>query len=340
MKKISIVLTALMLMFLIGCVGETTTQDQTGTELIGEINMGMLMVPNDAVLAMQMGLFDEKFGDLGYSVNYPVFDSGTSANQALFAETVEFATMGNINGLSALGSNLDAELIWIHETLGSIEGLAVRASLNLETPEDLAGMTIATPFSSTAHYVLLNVLEEAGIEDSVSIQNMTTSQIIASWTNGTIDAAYTWQPSLGTLLSNGGEILVDSDDMIQKGYMTANVCLARQSWAEAHPELVQAYIECLVEAYNYLQTNRTEAVALMAQALEISSAEVEEQIQGSNWTSLEDWQGETFLNGYIDTMYDQTIFMEEQDLVSRTISREEVVTFLNNSYALGINEEQ
>lgn len=328
MKKIQLLVLLITLLILSGCQKEDNT-----------ITLGLLMVPNDAILAKEMGLFEEKFEAAGYEVEYYIFDSGSSANTAILAGEVEFATMGNINGLVALGQNMDAELVWIHETLGAIEGLAVRSSLNVETPEDLAGLTIATPFASTAHYVLLNVLKEAGIEDQVDLVNMTTPVIVGSWGNETIDAAYTWQPTLGLLLENGGEILIDSEDMIAKGYMTANIELARKSFADENPELVEIYIECMDEAYKYYQSNEEDAVNKLSNALDITAEEVRAQVDGSIWTSLEDMQGETFNTNYVNTMFQQTVFLEEQNLLDRTVLLSEVDAFINSSYAKDVNNE-
>ncbi len=328
MKKLSITIMLIFLLFLTGCQNKK------------EVNIGLLMVPNDAILAKQMGLFEEKFGEVGYSVNYYVFDSGTKANIALNADGVDFATMGNINGLASLANNSNTEMIWIHETLGAVEALAVRTSANINSVEDLSDMTIATPFSSTAHYILLNVLKNAGIENDVTITNMTTSQIITAWEAETIDAAYTWQPSLGTLIDNGGEVLISSEDMALLGYKTANVELARKTFAEENPELVEIYIECMQEANEYFNTDRNAAINDLAEALDLTFEEVEIQVNGSIWITLSDMQNAEFVSEYVDTMYDQTIFMLEQDLCDRVITREEVAAFINNSYALDVNENE
>lgn len=336
MKKLQIVLLLMMMVLFTGCSKDENI-----------VNIGLLRVPNDAMLAVQMGLFEEKFEDLGYEVNYYNFDSGTEANQAIITGQTDFATMGNINGLVALGRNLDAELIWIHETLGAVEALVVKSSLNIEKVEDLATalgdderLTIATPFASTAHYILLNVLQEAGIEDQVDLLNMKTSAIIAGWQNGSIKAAYTWQPSLGILVDDGGEVLVSSEDMIAKGYMTANIELVRKDFSAEHPELVNAYIECMAEANEYFNTNREDAINKLAVELDVNAADIEIQVDGSNWTSLAEMKNGTFIEGYIDTMFQQTSFLLEQSLLDRVITREEVAVFINNSYTFGNENEK
>jgi taurine transport system substrate-binding protein len=329
MKKLGIIFFVFLIGFLASCNNNKL-----------EVNLGLLRVPNDAMLAKQMGLFDEKFGSLGYQVNYFYFDSGVDANKAIISGDIDFATMGNINAIIALGKNLDAELVWIHETLGAVEALAVKNSAHIYEINDLSGKTIATTFASTSHYILLNVLKEAGIEDEVQLLNMKTSEIVAAWNRGDIDAAYTWQPSLGMLLDDDGTVLVSSADMIEKGYMTANVELARKSFANEHPELIQTYIECMNEAYLYFNANRTEAINMLASEIELDVEEITIEVDGSIWTSLLDMQNSTFINGYVDTMISQCVFLEEQDFLTRAITREEMVLFLNNSYALEVNNEK
>ena len=327
MKKTLIIALIFLSTVLIGCNGSKN-----------EVNLGLLRVPNDAMLAKQMGFFEDKFGALGYEVNYYYFDSGVDANKAIASGDIDFATMGNINALVALGSELDAELVWIHETLGEVEALVVRDGADIETVADLEDKTIATTFASTAHYILLNVLEEAGIESTVQLLDMKTSEIVAAWDRGDIDAAYTWQPSLGLLMEDGN-ILVSSYDMIEKGYMTANVELARKSFAEANPQLVQAYVECMDEAYDYFVSDKNDAISKLAIELDLTVEEITLQTNGSIWTSLEEMQDSVYFNGYIDTMLSQSSFLLDQDFLDRTLSRDEVDTFMNNSYALGVTDE-
>ncbi|MFP4022151.1 MAG: MetQ/NlpA family ABC transporter substrate-binding protein, partial [Halanaerobium sp.] len=139
--------------------------ENTGSEesLPEEINLGILRVPNDETIALAEGFFDEYFTDRGIEVNTRVFDSGAEANQALASGSIDFATMGNTNAITALARDLDVELVWIHEVLGENEALAVKEDSGIEEVEDLVGERVAVPFASTAHYILLNVLKEAEI---------------------------------------------------------------------------------------------------------------------------------------------------------------------------------
>ncbi|HCP36596.1 MAG TPA: ABC transporter substrate-binding protein, partial [Verrucomicrobiales bacterium] len=44
--------------------------------------------------------------------------------------------------------------------------MVVRKSANIKTWKDLKGKTIAAPFGSTTHYLLLKALSDAGVKPS------------------------------------------------------------------------------------------------------------------------------------------------------------------------------
>ena len=205
-----IIVLALTVFSLSGCVSKVDAfaHDNVSQEsLPKEINIGILRVPNDENIAIRQSIFDKYFTESGIKCNFIVFDSGVDANKAFASGSIDFATMGNTNAIVALSRGLDVELIWIHEVLGDIEALAVKNGSNINKVEDLAGKKIATPFASTSHYSLLNALKIAGIEDKVQLLDMQTADIVAAWERGDIEAAYTWQPSLGELLKTGKTII-------------------------------------------------------------------------------------------------------------------------------------
>ena len=122
MKKILIcVLIGVIAISLAGCGNNPGKSTQKSEALPEEINFGILRVPNDETIAMVEGLFDEYFKEKGIKCNLTVFDSGAEANQALASGSIDFATMGNVNAVTALSRELGVEMIWIHEVLGEIE---------------------------------------------------------------------------------------------------------------------------------------------------------------------------------------------------------------------------
>ncbi|HHT50118.1 MAG TPA: ABC transporter substrate-binding protein [Eubacteriaceae bacterium] len=330
-----LLLIAILSSTLIGC-GNNQDKD-AGEEYPQEVNFGILRVPNEETIAIAEGFFDKYFRDKGIKTNFIVFDSGVDANKALASGSIDFATMGNTNAIIALSRELKVEMVWIHEVLGEIEALAVKNNSGINRIEDLEGQKIATPFASTSHYILLNILKEAGIEDKVQLLDMQTAEIVAAWERGDISAAYTWQPSLGKLLESG-EILVSSEDMIKKGFITANVNVVRKEFANKYPDLVASFIACLTEGANIYREDPNKAATIVAEQLGISKEDALLQMQGSLWLKPEELLGSDYFGSsdapgaFGSIMKDTSDFLLDQGSIDNSPSLEEFNKFVNPLY--------
>lgn len=332
MKKVFKLLMALILLVSFSACAKSDTEEKPK-----EVNIGILRVPNDEMIAKTENLFKEYFLDKGIDVNFVVFDSGVDANKAFFSGSIDFATMGHTNAVIALAQDLPVELIWIHEVLGEIEALAVREDSDIQEVEDLAGKKIATVFASTSHYSLLHALREAGIEDDVTLLDMLTPDIVAAWGRGDIEAAYTWQPTLGEILKDG-RVIMDSKRMAEKGVITANVCLGRKGFLEEYPELAADFITVMGKAGDIYRNDPKKAAEITAKGLDISSDITSVQMAGSRWLTLEEEVSDDFLGSskkrgaFADVFYSTGEFLLEQKHIDRLPTKEEVDEFINPSY--------
>ncbi|RAK04029.1 taurine transport system substrate-binding protein [Halanaerobium saccharolyticum] len=345
MKKSS--LKKILLIFLISALALTLTacgNDQAQNEntvsqesLPEEINFGILRVPNDETIAIAEGFFDEYFTNRGIEVNTRVFDSGVEANQALASGSIDFATMGNTNAITALARDLNVELIWIHEVLGENEALAIKDGSGIEEVTDLVGERIAVPFASTAHYILLNVLKEAEIEEDVQLLDMQTAEIVAAWERGDIQAAYTWQPTLAQLLKSGST-LTDSKKMADKGYITANVEVVRSDFAEEYPQLVADFISTLSEAGDIYRNNPERAAEIAGNELGLEAEVALHQMRGTTWKTREELLNEDFFGtvddpgNFAQVMKDTSDFLQAQDSIEESPSQETFNEYVNPEY--------
>lgn len=326
MKKIIVVL--VIILMLTSC---STSKSKV-------INIGLLRVPNDEIIAKQKGYIDEFFKSKGIKVKYSIVDSGVEANKAFASKSLDFATMGNTNGVVALSKKLDTSLVWIHEIIGSTEALVVRESKGIKSIKDLKGKKIATTFSSTSHYILLNVLKEAGIENDVEVIDMLTLDLVAAWERGDIDAAYTWQPGLDRIKQNGGKVLIDSKAMADKGFMTANIGLVRKSFAKENPELVVGLIKALDKAKALYKNNKEEAYKSASKELDLSKEIVKNQMDGSLWVSAKELLDNKYLGttdkkgNFAKVMADTALFLKKQGSISSAPSQKEFEKFIDTSF--------
>lgn len=315
--------------------------DRDDTDAIpveNQINVGLLRVPNDEILAKAGGILDENFEKMGYKVNYSVFDSGVDANKALASGDIDFASMGYTNGIIALSRNIDVELVWIHEILGKEEALVVRDSENIKDPSDLEGKTIATIFGSTSHYSLMKYLEANDLEDKVELLDMNTQDIVSAWKRGDISAAYTWQPTLDELLEEGS-VLVSSEDIAEMGAPTANILLARKAFASENPELASTFIDSLTQANKLLDEDYDKAVSLLSKELGLDDETIKIQLEGSMWLKREEFLSKDYAGtneqpgAFIDNMKNTADFLASGRFINRNVEYEEIDEFVNTSYA-------
>jgi taurine transport system substrate-binding protein len=337
-KVLLITIIGILLTSLVACASNSqNNKTETEQDLPKEINFGILRVPNEETIAKADGLFDKYFSEKGIKTNFIVFDSGVDANKALASGSIDFATMGNTNAIIALSRELNVEMIWIHEVLGEIEALAVKNGSGINSIEDLRGHRIATPFASTSHYILLNALRDAGIQDEVQLLDMQTAEIVAAWERGDIQAAYTWQPSLGKLLEDG-EILISSEDMIEKGYVTANVDVVRKEFANKYPDLVATFIACLTEAADIYRQDPEKAASIVAEELQISKEDALAQMQGSIWLTPEQLLSKDYFGtkesagAFATIMKDTSDFLLEQGSIDNSPSQDDYDDFVSSVY--------
>lgn len=337
---VSIILLAFLVLSLVGCGNNLSASGQengSSPSIPKQINFGILRVPNDETIAISEKIFDKYFTEKGIKCNFIVFDSGVEANKAFASGSIDFATMGHTNAVVALSTGLDVELIWIHEVLGEIEALAVKESSNINSIEELAGKKIAAPFASTSHYSLLNALKNAGIEDKVELLDMQTADIVAAWERGDIEAAYTWQPSLGKLLKDG-KVIINSEEMANQGYVTANVKLVRKKFAEQYPDLVASFIACIAEGSMIYRQDSNEGANIVAKELQIEPQDALDQMKGSIWLSPEEELKEQYLGSsdsvgnFAAIMKDTADFLAQQGFLNKVPTQEEFSKFINSRY--------
>src|SRR6056297_622027 len=334
-KNITILIVLLMLISITACSGGN--EESEAGNLPKKINVGIMRIANDEMIAIGEGLFEKYFEDRGIEVNHIVFDSGAEANQALASGSIDFAAMGNVNSVVSLTRDLGVELIWIHDILGESECLVAREGSGIEEVKDLVGKKVATPFASTCHYLLLNLLQEEEIEDDIQLLDMQTTEIVAAWERGDIDAAYSWQPTLDNLLETGN-ILVSSADLLERGYITADVGVVRKEFSSKYPELVVDFIAVLEEGKQIYLNEPDRAGDIVAGELEIPKEDVLRQMAGFIMVPAEELVKDQYMGtsenpgNFTKVMKSTGDFLLEQNSIEHSPSQEEFNEFVNPKY--------
>lgn len=282
-KKIRLLLTGALVIVLSVQLSACGNSKEDGASSKPEsITIGYQDIPNDEIVAKAKDWYAD---ELGVKVNFKKFDSGRDVNTAFASKSIDIGLLGSTPASVGIATGLGYEVFWIHDVIGAAEALAVKNSAGVNSVKELAGKKIAVPFSSTAHYSLLNALELEGVKLSdVQILDLQPNDIFAAWQRGDIDAAYVWNPVLSELLKDG-KVLTDSGKLAEQGIVTADVGVVSKEFAEKYPDTVASYIKVQQKAHDLYTSKPVEAGEALAKGLNIDKAEALKQTGELIWLS-------------------------------------------------------
>lgn len=324
---ISLVLVVVLAMGLIAC-GKKNTKNQENSKYPNKIKIGYQPVANDMMIAIVEGLLD----DLGYPYELVEFSNGKDLNNALASGSVDVGYMGTVPVVSGISNDLGYEVFWISGIITECEGLAVKEGI--QSLSDLEGKKIGVVTGSTSHYSLMSALADAGVDESkVEIIGGGTTEIIAMWDRGDIDAAYIWQPSLEALINAGGTVIFDGNDSESIGATTAVLHVVTKSFANKYPEAVTALVKVMSETQAVYAENPDKVVKDVAARLEMDEAMCKTSIEGYRWISATDQASDAYLGGaFADVLYKTAEFMASQGSIAEVPSKEVLTKSITSDF--------
>lgn len=252
----------------------------------------------------------------GAKINWQKFDGGADVIAAIASGSLDIGYVGSSPLAAAASRGLPIETIALVGLISEAEALAVR---DISKPEDLAGKKIATPFVSTAHYSLLTALKHWNIDPkSVEILNLRPPEIAAAWSRGDIDGAYVWDPVLAEL-KKSGTVLATSADVADWGGPTFDAWIVSKKFAEAHPDIVAAFVRVTGDATAAYRANPEDWGPTSPEAEKIARLtgakqdEVPALLKGYIFPTLEEQAKPDLLGGgTIKAVAETSAFLKEQ----------------------------
>ncbi|RYC10990.1 taurine ABC transporter substrate-binding protein [Ciceribacter ferrooxidans] len=260
----------------------------------------------------------------GAKINWQKFDGGADVIAAIASGSLDIGYVGSSPLAAAASRGLPIETIALVGLISEAEALAVR---DIAKPEDLAGKKIATPFVSTAHYSLLTALKHWNIDPkSVEILNLRPPEIAAAWSRGDIDGAYVWDPVLAEI-KKSGTVLATSADVADWGGPTFDAWIVSKKFAEAHPDIVAAFVRVTGDATAAYRANpeawgptspEAEKIARLTGA---KQDEVPALLKGYIFPTLEEQAKPDLLGGgTIKAVAETSAFLKEQGKIPAVLA--------------------
>ncbi len=234
------------------------------------LTIGYQLIPNGDLVVKNLGWLEDALP--GTTIEWKLFDSGGAVNEAFAAGGIDIGLAGSSPVSRGISQRIEYRVPWIHDVIGTAEALVAKDGIT--TLEDLEGKKVAVPLASTTHYSLLAALKDAGVDPAdVDIIDAEPPDIVAAWTRGDIDAAYVWNPSLATLVADGGTIITDSAEQAAAGHTTYDLAVVSFSFADEHPDVVETWVSQQDRAVRLYREDPDAFGAALAAELNLEPAE-------------------------------------------------------------------
>jgi len=199
-----------------------------------------------------------------YKVEWSEFPSAQTLLEALSAGAVDAGAVGDAPFIFAYAAGSKIKVVQATKSSGggSSTAVLVRADSPIRTAADLKGKRIATGRGSIGHYLLLRVLERAGLTpQDVTLVFLSPGDAKAAFGSGSVDAWVTWGSYIGLAqLHDRTRILADGQGLLSGiGFEAANDAAI----GAKHAELAD-FLHRLAQAQRWEATHKTEYATVLA----------------------------------------------------------------------------
>lgn len=302
-----------------------------------KVTVGYLNLVNAQLVTKSLGLVQKYMP--GIEIEYIKVGGGGDMLRAIAADQVDFGGLGNPPTAIGVTRGLPIKGIMVLNMLDYVEAMVVRTDKDIKSFKDLEGKTLAAPFGSTTHYLLLQALADEGIDPaSMKILDLRPNDIAVAWSRGDIDAAWYWEPNLDKAVTDGGNIFMTSGIMASRGYPTWDVGVVMDEFAESYPHLVEAFVKAECEGIDYWINNPAETAKIIAEELELSLPDATRMMGGTGMVPCDEQVSAGFIGAsddigqFADTLVSTSEFLVAQDRLPKQLTRSDYEEFLVPSY--------
>ena len=197
-----------------------------------------------------------KYEGVEYKIEWSSYTSGPPITNKMLADQIDIGLMGDFPAVINL-IKFQEEVEGVESTFigtlayspnGAGNAVVVPKDSDVTSLADLKGAAVSVPFGSAAHGMVLKALNDAGIDPETDVKLISQAPEVGgtSLRTGQIDAHADFVP-FGELFPYRG-FAKKIFDGAQTGVPTLHGITVRSDFAETYPEIVEAYLQAMLEA--------------------------------------------------------------------------------------------
>lgn len=216
--------------------------------------------------------------------------SGAIINTSMISGKIQFGFMGDMPLILNMykaetidGYNSSVIAFDGKGNSGINQGILVTKNSKIKSIKELKGKTISTPVGSSAHFMLMKVLEKHKILDDVEIVHQDVALASQLLNSKKTDAFAIWAPYPNFLEDKDiGRVLVDGSES-EIDYLAG--VIVDQDYADENPDIVKAFLESLEEAHEFINNHPNKAAKIFSKQSGFSLDITKKEIRNIKWDS-------------------------------------------------------
>lgn len=236
-----------------------------------------------------VGIKKDIFKKRGLGVLWQPFVASSGRLGSLVSGDLDFAGTGVVSALALMASgNKSFSVVATPDSYATVEGILSNDSIR--TIADLKGKKIGVTFASSAHVLVLDLLNQAKLDSNrdVTLLNMPVSEMPGAMMTKQVDAVAAWTPAFNKVKAIPGvKVLADDREFsLYKRFGVGpgpDVIVVRNEFRDRYPRTTAAFMDGLFEAIAYTRDKPDEAAATLMELTGLSLAEQKSVLADVVW---------------------------------------------------------
>ena len=213
------------------------------------------------VLLKARGSLEKRLAPLHVEVKWTEFPAGPQLLEGLNVGSIDFGIAGEAPPIFAQAAGADLVYVGSEPSASAGEAILVPKDSPIRTVAELKGKKVALNKGSNVHFLLVKLLEKAGVQyKDIDTVFLTPADARAAFERGSVEAWAIWEPFLAAAQrQTGARILADGNGVVSNHQFF----LASRTYAARRADVVAIVLEELAIVDQWAKTNPKEAAAAL-----------------------------------------------------------------------------
>jgi sulfonate transport system substrate-binding protein len=225
------------------------------------------------VLLKARGSLEKRLAPLHVQVKWTEFPAGPQLLEGLNVGSIDFGTVGEAPPIFAQAAGADLVYVGNEPPASAGEAILVPKNSPIKSVAELMGKKVALNKGSNVHFLLVKLLEKAGVQyTDIDPVFLTPADARAAFERGSVDAWAIWEPFLAAAQTQtGARILANGNGVVSNHQFF----LASRPYASKRVDVVAIVLEELAAVDQWAKANPKDAATALSPQLGLDQPTLE-----------------------------------------------------------------